>query len=911
MSSAGCSCAAAGSGESDSGDGAQGWEASSVGRHLSSCMLGPFASSSSLLNEWLLLRTLQLAGELPDPLPRPPPVQYAMVLPSLQLMSFIVCRAAGSTSAHTPLSRYNQAARDVLLVVRDCSRKRVWRMRECYGPRQTETETRSANSHSSSDDHATQSSTHPSPLPFSHAADDRFHAALLSSRLQPDTEVTAVASSVATSVSTADIPSVFTSPPVAVTSVTAAPSSSGAPSFSSNLRTAIAAARAKSPAFASSLASSSHRQSTWKVAPQPFGLFDAWGEAQAWLGNQQHSGEHEQYTRCIHEQAVVCSHQPLQTPPKPLNRPSVEVGLDDSGHGWSELHALLHHLGFFSSLLPTHALLSASSLFPYPLPSTAFELTPSAATPSGPSLLLLHSSKALTSSIDELDAISDTQLHRVMLLTRRPQQSSEWEMMANRGGELNEQQQPDVKPATMHDGQENMEAFSSLLTSLPELSSRAGQSEQLMWFVPSRLCPLLLSDAASDPSSSSAEPTRPAVWTQLLSACAVRVVWCEGDADYVSPHRQRQRERKQRRRARETGEEDGVAAAADVSESPVHSSPRVSPRGVVLALPASSQPQCAPALVYVVVSFHPADASYRLRVDCDWRLRNQPRRIKQQQLSQGRSQSHSNAIISASSAGGTSLSSRWLPPPLVKSNSLTNAHPQPPSSSSFESAASSSGTVFKSLFKRLGSRSARASGQADHLSASSGQASAVASRTSSLSPARSTSTSASLFASRRSPRRGDATKHDGDVGSAPHSTQPHHFQQQQQQAERRRSERADALRRHPVLSQPFPPSDCSAASVDALAARLSDTVLLSARRVAAWREWRTASRRLQHVEAANRHGRRHFGDEHAEPWKVSSGAAELAMHERSRLLREMIREHGELVTPAAFFETMFGSLTSI
>ena len=909
MSSAGCTCADG----AERVDGQDGW---SVGRHLSSCMIGPAASSTSLLNEWLLIRTLQLAGaELPDQI-SPPPVQYAMVLPSLQLLSFIVCRSADSSRVPRPSSsRYHYGAHDVVVIVRDCRAKRVWRMRQCYGPKATPSTSIPEQQSASTAQAATHTPSPPrSPsLPPSHAPDDRFYAAWLSSREQQHamTDKTPLAPSVANTAAT-----ISTSTSASITSAaTAAPSStSGPPSFSSNLRSAIAAARAKSPPFASSLGSSGTRHSTWKAAPQPFSLFDAWGEAEAWLNTQQHTSEHEQYMRCVQEQMAACAQQPPQPPPAPMERPSVQYQPVDVGDGWSELHALLHHLGFFSSLLPTDAE-SASALFPYPLSPSAFSLPSSPAGISNSSLLLLHPSAALTDSIDELDAISDTQLHRVMLLTRRTQQTSEWDMMTNSSEMSSEEQREDDNGSKVQDACGSKEALSSLLSSLSDLSSRGRQSEQLVWFVPSRLCPALLSQAVNSTLPQSTDTRWPAVWVSLLSACAVRVVWCEGEADYVSPHRQRQRDRRQKRRARETGDGDGALGIHETSRSVAPASPHNSPDDTAVAISASSQPPYPTALIYVVVSFHPADGTYRVRVDCDWRLRNKQRKIESQ-LPHSRSQSHSNAIIAASSAVGAMHSSRWLPPPLVKSNSLSNTQPQPPSS------ATSTGTVFKSLFKRLGSRSARFNGQpSDHLSVSDGRRSGgssttAGSRTNSLSPARSSSASSSIFAARRSPRHGHIPRQESEGGVA---AQHHHYQQQQQQqqqhAERRRSERADALLRHPVLSQPFPPAEC-AVGVEGLAARLFDTVLLSARRVQAWREWRSLARRRHQAEAHNRHngpnrrpeewGRSYEVDHNSVPQRGVSSVASVAMSERSRLLREIVREHGELVTPAAFFESVFG-----
>ena len=913
MSSTGCSCA----------DSVGATDSATLGRHLSSCMIGPAASASSLLNEWLLIRTLQLARELPDPLPSPAPVQYAMVLPSLQLLSFIVCRNADATAAmaHSTSSRYDHGAHDVVVTVRDCRIKRVWRMRQCYGPKRAVTTAATVPS--------TPLPSSP-PLPSSTTADDRFYTTWLSSRQQhvtvddksiaATTTATASASAIATSsapLAAASSSSIATAAPATTAPTATAPIGSVTSSFSSNLRTAIAAARAKSPPFASSLGPTSSSHSTWKAAAHPFSLFDAWGEAEAWLNNQQHNVEHEQYMRCIREQMATCAQQPPQAQPTSLQRPSVEKQATEVGDGWSELHALLHHLGFFSSLLPTHAGLSASALFPYSLPPTTFSLPPSAADVSRPSLLLLHPSTALNDSIDELDAISDDQLHRVMILTRRPQQSSEWEMLANRCEVENEEEQAGDDTGKADDDHASREAFSSLVAALADLSSHSRLSEQLVWFVSSRLCPMLLSEAAETSLTQPTDAGRPSVWTNLLSACPVRVVWCEGEADYVSPHRQRQKDRRQKRLARETGDGNGTVVEPDMLSR--SSSPHNSPDAATMPSAAFVQPPCPTALVYVVVSFHPADATYRVRVDCDWRLRNKQRRVNQQQTSQGRSQSHSNAIISSRSAGGAMHSTRWLPPPLLKSNSLTNAHPPPPPSSSSASLSSAStGTVIKSLFKRLGSR--RSNGQpSDHLSVNDGprsgsstvNSSAASSLTSSLSPARSSTASSSLFGNRRSPRRGHISKQDSEAGAASsHNQQQHHNQQQaQQQAARRRSERADALRRHPVLSQPFPPSDCFVGGVDSLAARLSDTVLLSARRVHAWREWRSLSRRRQQVESHSREGasrRSYDGEERAVPLLGPSSAADVAMDERCRLLREIVRDHGELVTPAAFLESLFG-----
>ena len=944
MRSSGCTCV--GVGEADDSvrhasevDGINSTEAERVGRHLSSCMIGPAASSSSLLNEWLLVRTLQLAGELPDPLPEPAPVQYTVSLPSLQLLSFIVCRGADShaASAHALPTVYDHGTQDVLLLVRDCRVKRVWRMRECYGRKRAPPTAEAAFQPLSTTETA-QVAAHSASQSSCQAADDRFYAAWLSGRQQsagsdsrmahssvaahqPGTPANEVCASTAAS-------SVPPAPP-STTPLSATPSTAGLPPASaSNLRSAIAAARAKSPAFASSLAASS-RQSSWKAAPQPFSLFDAWGEAEAWLQAQQSSSEHEQYARCMREQTAMCARQPTQAPPSPLMRPtdSLTRQLDDAADGWSELHALLHHLGFFSSLLPAHSALSASTLPPYSLPVAPLSLSPPSAGASGASLLLLHPSAALSDSIDELDAISDAQLHRILLLTRRAQQKSEWDMLDNGGGaetanaqEERQGAQQQAEEAGEVDGRRaSAEALSSLLTSLSALSSGSSrQCEQLVWFVPSRLCPVLLSSAAHSGLGGTADARQPAVCRSLLSACAVRVVWCEGEADYVSPHRQRQRDRRQRRR-------EAKPAGGHLSSSPALLSPHHSPDGDTMSSEALHQPPTPIALVYLVVSFHPADATYRLRVDCDWRLRNsQQRTAKQQQQQQQRpstrSQSHTNAIISANStaAVGAPHSSRWLPPPLIKSNSLSNAQMQPPLSlpspsaltaSSSSSSHASTGAVFKSLFKRLGSRSARTHAQqpsdplnvadtrrggTDAASSHTAGGSAAGSRTSSLSPVRAPTVSSSLFATRRSPRRAEGAKHDSERSAHTQSTaHPQQHSQQQQQADRRR-ERADAALRHPILSQPFPPADCSVA-LSALPARLSDIALLSARRVAAWKEWRAQSRRKRHPEPASRH---------AAPRTDDSTA--VAVNERSRLLQEIVREHGELVTPAVFFETLFG-----
>ena len=888
-------------------------------------MIGPAASSASLLNEWLLIRTLQLAGELADPLPSPAPVQYAMALPSLQLLSFVVCRSSRS-AASSPA--YDSGVNDVVLIVRDCRAKRVWRMTQCYGRKAAaSTEPAIAAAHSAQ--------PRSPPLPFTHAADDRFYDAWLSNHQQYSANDTKSMASAAgtTETATADAPTtanpavtsaVSSSTTASLTSASAAPaavssSSSGVSSVSSNLRTAIAAARAKSPAFASSVGSSAGAalRSNWKAAPQPFSLFDAWGETEAWLNNQQHSIEHQQYMRCIQEQMVACAQQPSLPAPAPMQRPSVNQPVADLGDGWSELHALLHHLGFFSSLLPPHTVLSASALLSYPLSPTAFPLP---GVVSSPSLLLLHPSAALTESIDELDAISDARLHRVLLLTRRAQQNSEWDMLANLDpvDDAGEDKRGKDRASTAASSESSStEAFSSLLSSLSDLSMHARQSEQLVWFIPTRLCPAMLSAAAESSSPHTADARRPAVWLSLLSVCAVRVVWCESEVEYVTPHRQRQRDRRGRSRARKATDGDGTADGEETSRRPASSSPH-NGASEPAVLSASSQVLCPTALVYIIVSFHPPDAMYRVRVDCDWRLRNKQRRAGQQ-LSHGRSQSHSNAIVSAAATAAALHSSRWLPPPLVKANSLSNTQPQPPLSSV------STGTVLQSLFKRLGSRSARSTGQpADLLSVrSEGRrdgGGASASRTNSLSPARSSPSSSSLFATRRSPRRGHMSKHDSDSSDASHHHhQQQQQQQQQQQAERRRSERAELSRRHPILSQPFPPSDCFVGG-DSLPARLSDAVLLSARRVQAWRECRSLARRRRQTEAHSRYNSNHRppdewsaafeADENSQPLKGPSSTADAAVIERSRVLRDMVRDHGELVTPAAFFESVFGQQTA-
>ena len=906
MSSSGCTCQAVAG-------------AASVGSHLSSCMIGPAASSTSLLNEWLLIRTLQLADELPDPLPAPAPVQYAMVLPSLQLLSFIVCRAADSEAGAASFARYEYGGHDVLLTVRDCRMKRVWRLRQCYGPKRTT----AAEQPSAAAAPSSSTVAHSSGVSASQPAEDRFYQAWMASRqtkqsANSDTSADAAAVATAASISSTSAASL-------VSSSVSSSGSAASSSVSSNLRTAIAAAKARSSPFASSIGASS-RQSSWKAAPQPFSLFDAWGEAEAWLNTQQHNVEHEHYMRCIAEQRLACAQQPPQPPLTAMARPSVDEQVEDVGDGWSELHALLHHLGFFSSLLPPHAVVSASTLSPYAVSPPPFSLLPSSADVSTPSLLLLHPSVVLTDSIDELDAISDTQLHRVMILIRRAQQSAEWEMIANCCTEdgANEQREShsSAGPA-QHSGPSN-DAFSSLLASLSELSSRSRQSEQVVWFVPSRLCPLLLSAPGDASVSLSASDERFAVWNSLLAACVVRVVWCEGEADYVSLHRQRQRDRRQQRRAREKRDKDGATGVlTDASRSPASLSGHRTPTDASTALSASQLLPHRAALVYLIVSFNPTDGTYRLRIDCDWRLRNnshKPRR--DDQLRHGRSQSHSNAIVSAASAGGTTHSSRWLPPPLVKSNSLTNTQPLPPPSiSAALPPSSTSSAVFKSLFKRLGSRSARSSGQSsEQLTVSDGRRggdSSAGSRTSSLSPARPSTASSSHFPSRASPRRGRLSKQDSDGGvPSQYSSQQQQQQQQQQEAERRRSERADALRRHPILSQPFPPSDCFV-GLDGLAARLSEAALLSARRVHAWREWRLSAQRRRQAEAGSQShpsrrqqhdgwGRGQDVDEHSSPRRASSSAAMLAMEKRSRLLRDMVREHGEVVTPASFFESVFG-----
>ena len=804
--------------------------------HLSSAILGPHPSPTSYLNEWILSHSDHLPPDSP-----PPPLQHVILLPSLQLLSFLVTRPPSSPS---PLYLYSDD--EVTVILRDCRGKHVWRMRHCLARQSAEEEAQQPGPPPSSR-HPTRPPAQP---PDDVADDDRFFAAWQSYPTPSAAAPPPPPSSVAAAAATVSSPA------------TASPLSSSL----GNLRQAIVSAKA-SP-FASAVtpsSSSSLRQSHWKaLSSQPFSLFDASKDSDAWLSAQEATAEHSQYSRAIQQQlTLISAHTPAPTPSSPSPsalRPSLPPPsplLD----GFPQLHGLLHHLGFFSSLVP-----DATVLGPPPIGGTG----------ASPSLMLLHASSALTAALNQLDMVEDARLCRVLVLWRREEQQHDVQMMRN----CTQQ-----RAAAAAEGGEEGEAelsFDSFVDGLASAPSASGSQLQLL--VPARLCPTLLAPFPMPSSPSSSGDLGVPLFHHFLSSTSVRVVWCEVDSDYVPPHKQRRRDRKQRRQQKErekrerkdaqphdaSGSERGPSYQSPASQSFV---PTLPPAGSTAPVLSSS----LVAFVYVVVAPQ-SDGLYRIRIDCDHRLRN---RRREPLPVVSRTFSH------------TSPSSR-VPAPLLRGHSLTNAH-----SPHTGTSPASSATMLKTLFKRLGGTGKRGRSNA--------RGAAAKGRDDSLSPPR--KDSSGVLGRQRSPRKDKgAGKEEEGKGSEEH---------------RRRAAAARAvLRSHPVLSRAWPPEEVWVRGEEVVG-KVREWVEGGVERVAAWMEVKGEERRKREEAvrrwklARLRSGGEWSGDEEVEGDTVGVGGkvgggvdGDLSARMRGlrgRLLRELAREHGEVCSPAALLAACFGS----
>ena len=781
--------------------------------HLSSAILGPYPSPTSFLNEWILSHPEHVPSGHP-----PPPVQHLMLLPSLQLLSFLVCRPPSPPSAH-----YLYSDDEVTVLIRDSRGKHAWRMRGCLARRSGDQPRLPSDS---------PTSARARGLPPTEADDDRFMAAWQS------------------------FSSSFASPPAhpppapsLIERLPSSPAVAGGASPASglsNLRNAIVSA--KSSPFSSLAASaSSLRQSHWKAMSQSFSLFDAVRDSDAWVAAQEATAEHSQYTRCIQQQLqqLAASHTPtLPLPQQPSLRPTApdpEPLLD----GFPQLHALLHELGFFSSLVPAASVPEA--------------LTAGGAALASPSLMLLHPSSALTAALSQLDMVEDARLCRVLVLLRRDEQLHDAQMMRNRSD-------APVPPA--EDGDPRELSFDAFLDQLTHTHGGA-QRSQLQLFALSRLCPSLLQPSVTPESGGGA------LFLHLLATTSVRVVWCAEDNDgYVPPHKLRRRERRQRRQEQQQKREQDAqprdASGSDRGAS-YHSPSTVS---VVLPPPAPGPPAVHVALVYIVVTPQ-GEGSYRVRIDCDYRLRNRRRE---------------SLPVASRTLSHTSPSSR-VPVPLLRGNSLTNAH-TPHSGTS----PASSSTMLKTLFKRLG-RTGKGHGGGSNLLGVRERG-----RDDSLSPVR--KDSGGVLSKQRSPRkeRDRAGRADDPRGHAD---------------SRRRAARA-ILRSHPLLARPWPPEE-QWLKANEVAAKVREWMDDSVARVDAWKEVKARERRrreaaLRMWKAARARSGEWSGDEEHDGGdggaRVEDGlwsSSRRVQNVRDRLLRDLVREHGEMVTPAAFLAACFGS----
>ena len=862
--------------------------------HLASAIVGPTPSPISYLNEYLLAHTLHLAGALPSP--SHPPLQHVMILPSLQLLSFMVCRPR--TPPPSPHFLYDEE--EVALIARDSRGKRVWSLRYCHARKREQREgdggdggTAAASAPSPS---APAGSTQQAPPPVATPSDDRFLAAwqACAAAVPSASSSSSPSSSAATAAESSPADS-------AAAASAASPALLSAPSTKSNLRNAIVSARGLPFSASSSQSARSH----WKPA-SAFSLFDAQRDSNAWLSAQEATAEHQQYTAAVAQQlrSIAASSSPA-LPPAPATRPAPPP-VTPLGDGFPYLHGLLHHLGFFSSLVSSSAAYGESGLV-LP-PSSELLVGGSGKLPvvsSSASLLLLQPSPALTAQLEQLDMIEDRRLCRVLLLQRRAQQQLDTQMMRNRTDGINAASQSS-SPFSVSDAEAaapplSFDAFVSLLSAAPSPSQ-----SQLQLLIPSRLCASLVRPLPAEGGEERG------LFAHFLSTTPVRLVWCEDETDsaYVPPHRQRRRDRRQWRREQERRERKGretAGAAARLQQS----SPQSSSSSTMPASSSFSSASSA-ALVYVVVSRQSGDSPFRLRIDCDYRLRS-PRRAA---LAVDAPRSQQTAGSSAS---------RSPMPPLLKANSLSNvtsAHSVNAASSAAAASSSSPAHLLKGLGRGLLLRLGTKGSKAASASSSSGHFLTVGDRERSA-------------AAQGGTRDGSPRSARGLPSGSAQQRSPHraNSRQRQQEEEEARSRQEDEAVRAEVRAD-WPPPELLI-SREELPGRARAWLEEAVSRVDEWREERLRRRRRQEEEqrAAQRMQRRKAAggggdwlagedeDGEQEVAELQSDGPSAALGSagsglsarcalRLHLLRDIVREHGEFLSPGALLAACFGSQTS-